>query len=105
MEDAVAQTLAGAVADRYRTVRVVNVFITRRHLSKHQRAQLQSEIANRRFVGLKKFLQRGWRRIAQTTITSIQAAGKETRRCLRSTDYADASSSRNRVQRHNQLEA
>src|SRR4029450_1554424 len=72
---AVAQPLAGAVANRHRTVSVVDIFIARSHFFEHERAQLAGatatfplagEIATLRIVGFEKLAERRRYRILHT---------------------------------------
>src|SRR5437660_6549335 len=60
VKDTIAQTIAGAVANRDRAVSVVNVFVAWRHLFEHQRTKLQSKIPNFAVVRLEKLDERRW---------------------------------------------
>ena len=85
VENAVAQTVAGAVSNRHGAIGVVNVLVTRGHLFEQKRAQSQREIAHLAIVRLEKFLQCCRRRIfhsARSANSQIQIC--KDRRMIRS---------------------
>src|SRR5215813_11987450 len=63
MENAVAQAITRPITDGHGAVCVVNVFVARSHLVKHESAQLQRELLNFSIVWLQKLFQRRRRRI------------------------------------------
>ncbi len=55
VKDSVPQTVTGAITDCDRTVGVVDVFITGRHLFEHEGAQVKRQIPDRTVVWLEEF--------------------------------------------------
>lgn len=73
VKDAVAQTIAGAVTNRYRAISVIYILVARRHLLQYELAQSERQLPNGWIVWPQKFNQFFGRRKLHRNVTLLRS--------------------------------